>query len=904
MGGISWPVADVTAHAEDNRGKLDIPPNARAILASKISDVMTHAGRYSPVGWLLPMILAAAGSACAEESAQVDFSRDIRPLLSQYCFACHGPDESSREADLRLDRADAALAELASGTTAVVPGKPEASELLARITSDDPEQRMPPAASGHALNDEQIDRFRHWIAAGAKYDDHWSLRPLTQPPVPPVQNSASVRNAIDGFVLARLEQEGVAPSPEADRTTLLRRLSLDLLGLPPQPDEVSVFLSDTSPDAYERLVDRLLASPHFGERWGRHWLDLAHYADSDGYLGDALRPYAWLYRDWVIEAVNDDVPFAQFTIEQLAGDLLPEATIAQRTATGFLRNTLRNTEAGVDLEEYRLKEIVDRVSTVGIGWLGLSIGCAECHAHKFDPISHREFYELFSFFNDADDVDVPAPQPGERERYAARLESWSEGETKLSTTLDELLDRDTETTGEAVKKLGQAPRSYAKSLQNTDVRSEPVPFFHSLGTIDRQTLRAALAASVKQRTTEQKKLVETVRNGPDVELRQWCEDYEKHATKKPQPPSTKAMTIARRQTERGSYVHLRGDYRSRGEAVRPGTPAVLPPLSARGDQADRLDLARWLVDPANPLTPRVTANRIWKHLFGRGLVPTVDNFGTGGEPPSHPELLDALASELARRDWSRKALIRSIVTSSTYRQVAHSRPELERRDPQNVLLARQARFRLEAEIIRDVALSACGLLERTIGGPGIRPPQPAYVTSISRNAEWNVTTGPDLFRRGLYIVFRRATPYPMLLTFDTPDSTVACVQRERSNSPLQALTLLNDPVFFQCAQALGGELASGPPRTMDERLIEGFRRCLGRDPQQAELERLRALFIERRAHLATDVTAARAIIGAGRVAESPSNPAFDAEPVDEIELAAWIITARVLMNLDEFITRE
>jgi hypothetical protein len=678
---------------------------------------------------------------------------------------------------------DAAVGELDSGARAIVPGEPEASELIARVASDDPGLRMPPESAGDALTDQQIDILRQWIAAGAVRDDHWSFRPIIRPQPPVVRDAGWVRNPIDRFVLARLEQEGVAPSPEADRTALLRRLSLDLRGLPPQPAEVDEFLGDNSPEAYERLVDRLLASPHFGERWGRHWLDLAHYADSDGYLGDALRPYAWRYRDWVIDAVNEDLPFDRFTVEQLAGDLLPDATLEQRMATGFLRNTLRNTEAGVDLEEYRLKEIVDRVSTVGIGWLGLSLGCAECHSHKFDPISHREFYELFAFFNNTDDVDVAAPLPGG-------------------------------------------------------------------------------------------------------------------------PADAKAMTVARRKQDRITYVHLRGNYRSRGEDVRPGTPAVLPPLSVRGEEAGRLDLARWLVDAGNPLTPRVTANHLWKHLFGRGLVATVDNFGSAGELPSHPELLDWLACEQIERGWSRKAVIRLIVTSATYRQASHGRSDLEQRDPLNVLLARQSRLRLEAESVRDAALTASGLLERKIGGPGIRPPQPDYVASISRNVQWEVTTGADLYRRGLYILFRRATPYPMLLTFDAPDSTVACVRRERSNSPLQSLTLLNDPVFFECAQALGEALAGGVPRSLDERLSEGFRRCLGRDPREAELLRLRRLFNERRERLAANPDAARSIVASGDAPPPGEDPGSAGEASSVVDRAAWIIMARVLMNLDEFITRE
>jgi mono/diheme cytochrome c family protein len=833
-------------------------------------------------GWSLQLnfvglaVCVLAAVVARADDAPVDFSRDVKPILSQNCFACHGPDEASREAGLRLDRADSALAVLDSGATAIVPGQPEASELIARITADDPSLRMPPASTGHVLTDAQIARLRQWIASGGTYDDHWSFRPVGNPQPPPVKNEAWVRHPIDRFVLARLEREGLAPSPEADRTTLLRRLSLDLLGLPPQPAEVAEFLQDASPDAYERLVDRLLASPPFGERWGRHWLDLAHYADSEGYLGDTLRPYAWLYRDWVINAINRDLPFDQFTVEQLAGDLLPEATLEQRIATGFLRNTLRNTEAGVDLEEYRLKEIVDRVSTIGIGWLGLSVGCAECHSHKYDPISHREFYELFAFFNNADDVDIPAPRPGEVEQYEAQLAAWNERHAELS--------------GAVVLQLA--------------ARQEAAP------GLDRQTLLAALATEAKKRTTEQKKIVELFKNDSDAALQRLCDNFETHAIKKPQPPATNAMTLAPRKTARESYVHLRGDYRSRGDDVTPGTPAVLPPLQVRSDEADRLDLARWLVDADHPLTARVTVNRFWRHLFGRGLVASVDNFGSGGEPPSHAELLDWLARHWVAEGWSVKSLVRGIVTSSTYRQASHGRDDLAQRDPLNVLLARQARLRLEAEVVRDVTLSASGLIERKIGGPGIRPPQPAYVASISRNVEWNVTPGADQYRRGLYILFRRATPYPMLLLFDAPDSTVACAQRERSNSPLQALTLLNDPVFFECAQALGGELSAASRGTREERLAEIFLRCLGRDPRPAEKERLDRLYEEHYDRLSTDLNAVRAILEREDDARTPNKAAQvqssegAAANNSDLEQAAWILTARVLLNLDEFITRE
>ena len=840
-----------------------LPASFNLPIASRIAMPPVRCSTW--VFWLV--VVCGVGCAgrlvAAEELPAVDFSRDIRPLLSQHCYACHGPDEGSRQAGLRLDRADAALAEAESGAKPIVPGDPQASELMARITSDDADLRMPPASSGHTLSDEEIDRFRRWITAGAKFDDHWSFRPLARRDPPPVQDQARLRNPIDAFIAARLEREKLAPSPEADPATLLRRLSLDLTGLPPTPAEVAEFVAQYSRSGetdketgrqgdkekvYAALVDNLLASPHFGERWGRHWLDLAHYADSDGYLGDGFRNYAWLYRDWVIDAVNRDLPFDQFTIEQLAGDLLPEATLEQKTATGFLRNTLRNTEAGVDLEEYRLKEVVDRVNTIGVGWLGLSLGCAECHSHKFDPISQREFYQLFAFFNDADDADLPAIRPGEKERYEVEAKIWSKEHAQLAAALDETFGEEAE------------------------------------------TLRTALAAETKKRTSEQTKLIEKLKTSTDDAGRKWCDVYEAHVRKKPSAPATKVMAVAKRKTSRTSYVHLRGDYRSRGEDVECGTPAVLPSLESRSAAADRLDLARWLVDPANPLTPRVTVNYVWHHLFGRGLVATTDNFGSGGDAPSHPELLDWLAGKFIDLGWSRKELIRLIVTSATYRQASHVRGELERRDPQNVLLARQSRLRLEAEAVRDAALAASGLLVPTIGGPGIRPPQPDYVASISRNTEWKVSTGPDLYRRGMYIVFRRATPYPMLLTFDAPDSTVACTRRERSNSPLQALTLLNDPVFVECAQALGRSLAEDRSSSFERKLSEAYRRCLGREPHAAESARMKKFYDERLAAFAADSEAAKKFVGR--------------EVAEPVAAAAWVAMARVLMNLDEFITRE
>lgn len=753
----------------------------------------------SRIAVLAAACVAAGSCACSPTTAalgsepgglrtsdRVDFSRQIRPLLSRNCFACHGPDTAKLEADLRLDRFDSATTELPSGKRAIVPGRPDESALVQRIETSDLSERMPPAPEHDALSSEQVAVVRAWIEQGAEYSKHWSFQPITSSPLPRVNRPEWTRGPIDQFILARLDLEAIQPSPEADRATLVRRLSLDLIGLPPTVLEVERFVGDQRPDAYERLVDRMLGEPGLGERWGRHWLDLARYADSDGYLGDALRPYAWLYRDWVIDAINSDMPFDQFTIEQYAGDLLAGATREQQIATGFLRNSLDNTEAGVDREEYRVKSIVDRVSTLGSVWLGLSVACAECHAHKYDPISQAEFYGLFAFLNDADDVDLEVPLPVE----LAEMQAASE-------------------------------------------RVRPAP---------------------------------------------------------------KARVVSVRKERRPTFVHLRGDYRRTGDAVQPGTLSVLPPLQASASVATRLDLARWLVDSANPLSPRVTVNQVWKSLFGQGLVTTEDDFGVNGRPPSHPELLDWLARELISRHWSRKDLIREIVCSATYRQSSVARPDLVELDPLNALLAKQNRYRLEAEAVRDAALLASGLLTRDIGGRSIRPPQPAYITSISRNIDWEESLGADRYRRGLYILLRRATPYPVQILFDAPESTVACTRRQRTNSPLQALTLLNDPVFVECAKALGKRMTAAGSRSSDESFRDAYRTCLGRTPSDSELLRLKAAYTEIREHMEADLESAKLLAGAHESASQSLRTL--------VEQATWIVLARIVMNLDEFITRE
>jgi len=619
---------------------------------------------------------------------------------------------------------------------------------------------------------------------------HWAYRPVEPPAAPATRDALCARAPIDRFVLARLESRGIAPSPAAEQAVLARRLWLDLLGLPPPPEEVDRFIADERPDAWERLVDRLLASPRFGERWGRHWLDLARYADSDGYEKDRVRPHAWRYRDWVIDAINRDLPFDRFTIEQLAGDLLAGRGPEARIATGFHRNTLHNAEGGADPEEDRVKKTVDRTNTTGTVWLGLTAGCAQCHDHKYDDLTQREYFSLYAFFDSLEEVDLELAEPKD----------------------------------------------------------------------------------------------------------------------------ARAQTLSERAERRTTRVHVRGDFLSEGEEVEPGVPSVLPPLAARGERPDRLDLARWLIDPGNPLTARVAANRIWARLFGHGIVRTDDDLGVQGEPPSHPRLLDHLASELVRLDWSRKALIRSIALSAAYRRSSAAREDLIDVDPENRLLARQNRVRLEAEAVRDVFLDAAGLLDPRIGGPSVRPPLPAGVADLgyAGSVTWPESEGADRHRRGIYIFAQRTVPYPMLATFDAPEATVTCTRRERSNTPLQALALLNGPVFFECAQELarrlledgarktgdsasGAALRDGELRAGERALLRrAVRIVISREPEAAELDRLERTLREMRA-------AAAAMGPEDAAAVAGSKLAATRGPV---EAAAWVAAARVLLNLDDFIVRD
>jgi hypothetical protein len=821
-------------------------------------------------------------------AAAPDFTRDVAPVLKK-CTACHGA--AVQTSGLRLDRGADALRGGYSGP-AIRPGDPAGSKIIQQAESG----KMPPA--GTKLTRAEIDVLKAWIAAGATFpattasrplpkSNHWAFQAIRKPAEPAVKNAAWARTPIDRFVLARLEKESITPSPETNKATLLRRVSLDLTGLPPTPAELDDFLADSSPGAYERVVERLLDSPHHGEKWARHWLDLARYADSDGYEKDSPRPYAWRYRHWVIDALNRDMGFDRFTIEQLAGDLLPNPTPDQRAAVGFYRNSLTNREGGVDTEEFRIAQVKDRANTVGTTWLGLSVGCAECHDHKYDPISQREYYSLFAFFNPLIDHDVEAPLPGELGPWLAARPGYEASRQAIFASY-------------GGPELMREWRSRLLKAADQPGNNDPIQFaWKYVGNLT-NGLQPVLRLEESQRPREQQEqLVDyfierasDVFSREELALRDWKSlQKEWKALRDGLPDLSMAQSVRESFSPRKSHILLRGDFRSRGVEVERGTPAALPPLNG---EANRLNLARWLVSKENPLTARVTVNRIWQEYFGRGLVYTSEDFGARGEKPSHPELLDWLAADFMENGWRFKRLHRAIVTSAVYRQSSKSRHDLKEKDPDNLLLARQTRLRMPAELIRDSALAASGLLTPTIGGPGVRPPQPAGVTELSyaNSVKWPESTGPGRYRRGLYIFFQRTVPYPQLMTFDSPDAVLACSRRQRSTTPLQALNLLNDPVFLEAAQSLGVRLLREAPASFDERLKLGFRLCLNRDPKPKEIASLRT-------HFDKELTLLRA-----EPAEAGYlHPQSVAGAAPE-EGGAWTVMARVLLNLDEFLHRE
>jgi mono/diheme cytochrome c family protein len=1017
------------------------------------------------IGWIWVVAIAPVSLA----SDRVDYNRDVRPILAENCYACHGPDANARKGDLRLDRKEDAF-QIREDSAAIVPGDLDASDLIQRILEDDPDSKMPPPKSGKALTKVQVETLRRWVSEGAEWRGHWAFQSPRQPSVPEVAQKGWTRNPIDAFVLKKLEERGLKPSPEADKISLIRRVSLDLTGLPPSLEEVDAFVKDDRPEAYEGLVDRLLASSSFGERMAQNWLDAARYADTNGYHIDNHRDI-WKYREWVISAFNRNLPFDRFTVEQVAGDLLPDASVDQKIASGFHRNTMVNFEGGADAEEYLTKYIGDRVSTTSTVFLGVTMACAECHDHKYDPFTQKDFYRFYAFFNGIAEQGLdgnkesPAPRmkipTAEQSAKLAEIRGqishlkgrgdaaspeadkaqadweWARGETQSTwtilepsalsssagSTLAKLDDRsilvsgtnpdqdvyefvtsskqsgiqgirlealtheslskgtgraensnfvltgvEVETASEASPEAwSRVPlaRAEADYYQKTgDYRVEKAidtdpssgwavdgdtkredrralfvvktPFGSDQGTRIKIRLRfesqfarhaigrfrlAITAVENPSLDVLPAKVAETLATRPskrsEAQVKALRDYFRKEIWTEGRAIRRELETLTKLETEleksipvtmvmaemakpRPTHILMRGDFRSKGSIVEAGVPESLPPLPP-GQPSNRLGLARWLVDPGNPLVARVTVNRFWQQYFGTGIVKTVNDFGTQGEWPSHPELLDWLATEFVSTGWDVKAMQKRIVMSATYRQESKADRALTELDPENRLLARGPRFRLEAEAIRDNALAICGLLDRRVGGPSVYPYQPpglweeiAFGGDFS-SQRYMPSHGNDLYRRGLYTYWKRSLPHPSLATFDAPNREVCAVQRPRTNTPLQALVLMNDPIYVEAARVLAQRVLKEAGPDPEARMVHAFRLCVARPPTDREKTVLLTLLAKQIDHFKADPKAAKSLISTG---ESPQIPGLD-----PAELAAWTAIGNVLLNLDETITK-
>lgn len=1028
------------------------------------------------------LTLIAGPAMAAEPAGKVDFDRDIRPILSDNCYLCHGPDEGNRKGNLRLDVRASAIKAAASGEIAILPGQADVSEMLRRIVSTESDYRMPPVKGNKLpLTATQIDLIRRWIDQGAIYTSHWAFQSPIKPPVPEVVSpgQGQIRNSVDYFILAKLAEIGLKPSPVADRTTLLRRLSLDLIGLPPTIAEVDSFLADRSSDAYEKQVDRLLASQHYGERWGRHWLDAARYADSDGFEKDKSRQ-VYFFRDYVIQALNKDLPYDQFIVEQLAGDLLPQATQDQIVATGFLRNSMLNEEGGVDPEQFRMDAMFDRMDAIGKTFLGLTIQCAQCHNHKYDPLTQEEYYRLFAFINNDHEsqrvvysveelakVAELQRQISELERgllertpdWESRQTAWEESvksaqpewttlhlenagdngqryfdmgdgsilaqgyaPTKFSTSLKgqtnltgvtgfrlELLNDPnlpcngpgrsfmgtcalTEFTIEATDASNPAMKEGVKIVKVTADYSNPErplesnfydksdkkrvtgpvefaidgkdetawgidagpgrrnqprkavfvaekPFGFPGGTILNISLKQnhggwnsddhmnnnlgrfrisattvadpvadPLPAAVRdvlntprdQRSAQQRQVLTAYWRTTVPEFQAINDQIEALWTQ--WPAGATALVLTPRQTPRETRLLQRGDFLKPDRQVTPGVPAFLHKPADETSPPSRLSFARWITDRRSPTTARVMVNRVWQEYFGTGLVASSEDLGTQSDPPSHPELLDWLAVKFMDQGWHLKGLHRLIVTSATYRQSSHVTEELLARDQFNRWLARAPRLRVDGEIVRDIALSASGLLNPKIGGPSIYSPAPGFLfvppTSYGPFT-WTEETGADRYRRALYTFRRRSTPYPVLQNFDTPNGDFSCVRRTRSNTPLQALTTLNETMFMEAARALAMVSLRDGGAADDARLSFAFRRCLSRPPSSAELTALHGLLEKQTKRFAPGGQDPWQL-----AANDPAQPPTLPDGISASQLATWTVVSRVLLNLDETMTKE
>jgi len=844
----------------------------------------------------LALATAAVGGAAAADGP-IDFNRDIRPILAEKCFYCHGQDAAKRQGDLRLDDREAALA-----ARAIVPGDPGASALLERVDSTDADVVMPPPSSNRSLAPHERDLLRRWIAEGGEYRRHWAFETPVRPALPEVGRAGWVRNGIDRFILAGLEAAGMQPSPEADRTTLIRRLSADLVGLPPTPAEVDAFLADPAPDAYERLVERLLASPHYGERMALAWLDAARYADSNGFQQDG-DTWQWVWRDWVVQALNADMPFDRFSTEQLAGDLLPEvpgdprATERQRVASAFNRNHILNGEGGAIPEEQRFNNLFDRVDTTATTWLGLTFACCQCHDHKYDPLTMRDYYGLLDTFN-------RVPETGTPQYFSARIRVAPPvlelpTEENLARIAD-LEARINAADAEAAPVIAAAFTGWRTGLLAAGPPGEssglPADLLERLrrpegerGDDDRAAIEAGL-----RRHFDEKVRGQVVGSAAPVEraagLRRELAEYRADRI-----PRVMVMSDA---APRETRILDRGDYLvPQGDPVTFAAPAVLPPLP-EGAPADRLGFARWLFRPDHPLTARVQVNRMWQHFFGTGLVRTAEDLGVQSEYPLHLPLLDWLALEFRDRGWSQKQMHRLIVTSAAYRQSSRVGPAELAADPENRRFGRATRQRMPSAVLRDVALAAAGLLDPRLGGAPVYPYQPeqiweALAITKERDFTYPQSKGADLFRRSLYTFWRRTvSPANM---FDAANRQTCRVRTGTTCTPLHALTTLNDPTWVEAARVLAARVMREAPAG-DARLTAAFRLVVGRVPAEADLAALRRMLERQRAIYAADEAAARALVAVG---ESPA-----AEGLDPIEHASLAAVCLGILNLDEALSRE
>lgn len=833
--------------------------------------VQLRIGRLLLLAVIGGMFCLDQASVVQAEDTTVSFGEHIFPILRKSCFECHGAEE--QEGGLRLDERNALF-----DSGSVVAGKPDESELLRRVMLPKGHSEIMPAV-GDPLAPKEVAIVRAWIEQGANWPEdfipppHWAYVKPTRPATPTVTDPAWIRSPIDAFVLRRLEQEGLAPSPIASPEKRIRRVYFDLIGLPPTPEEVNAFVADPSDQHYAQIVDQLLKQPQFGERWARPWLDLARYADSHGFQRDDFRDI-WPYRDWVIRAMNDDMSFDQFTIEQIAGDLLPDATESQRIATGFHRCAPTNCEAGSLPEETRAEQIIDRVNTTGAVWLGTTLECCQCHDHKYDPFSARDYYQLLAFFNSTErEADLTDPKTPSSIQFQGPSMSLANPEraakhdalTKQRAAIDEKQQA-------RRKELNASLVEWIADSKNMDAKTTP------------KAVKAAAKKPAEKWTKKEKTTLldfYAKQDQPSQKLQKQLNQFDKQL-KETEPDTT--LVMIELNEPRPTHIYLRGDYKSKGDRVEPGTPERLHAMPQ--GPPNRLTLANWLISPENPLVARVVVNRWWAQLFGQGLVTTEEDFGIKGEPPTHPELLDWLAVEFMDNGWSRKKLLREIVLSSTYQQSSRITPQLQQIDDQNKLLARGPRFRMSAEMVRDNALATSGLLSEQQFGPPIRPYQPPGIwTKVGgQRYKYEVSPGSEKHRRGIYVVLKRGSPYPSFLNFDGTARLACTVERSRTNTPLQALTLLNDPVYVEAAKSLATRIREEQSDVpLDDQLTYAFQLCTARQPNEVELATIKQLYESQfQAERADD----------------------DSLNLEDAKEAAWYSVATALLNLHETITKD